>query len=328
MLGNHIALLDSRPYGMYDRIPDNIRLTGVETKWAKGYFGKGVVVAVLDTGCDVNHPELTGRIIDGHNFTEDYGGDSSRYDDENGHGTHVAGVIASSFDQSGIVGLAPESSLLILKVLTNMGRGTVESLIKAIYFAVNWRGMNGEKVRVISLSLGLKKPDGNLRKAISYAINNEVSVVAASGNDGDGDIGTREYRYPGSYEEVIEVGAIDLYKDIAEFSNTNEYVDIYAPGVEVYSTTVENGYSYLSGTSMAAPHISACMALLIEEYETLLSRVLTEKEIYHILMQHTEIHQNQNSLIHIINLNRTIKFGEELKSNDNRKQGDADKMLL
>lgn len=300
---NHICSFKER-----DSVPSNITFVGAQEKWRQGFYGKGVVVAVVDTGCEMNHPDLKERIIGGYNFTEDYNGDVSIYEDLNGHGTHVAGVIASSMNNSGIVGVAPKANLLILKVLNKRGTGSVESLIESINYAVNWRGMNGERVRVISLSLGLKNPSQKLHDAIQRAVKNNICVVAASGNDGDGNITTSEYRYPGAYEEVITVGALNKENELADFSNTHEFVDVYAPGAHIYSTSIENGYTELSGTSMATPHVTGAIALLIEEYEYLFSRKIEEEEIYNILMKHTsKVDLEGGIAINMLNLNSPVQ---------------------
>lgn len=288
-----------------ETIPPNILDIGSQYKWSHGYTGKGVVVAVLDTGCETSHPDLKDRIIAGYNFTEEHGGDISIIEDTNGHGTHVAGIIAGSKNGIGIVGVAPNAKLLILKVLDQSGRGSINSLVEAIHYAIDWRGSAGERVKVISLSLGSKIPDSNLYEAVKRAVGHNISVVAASGNDGDGNIETNEYRYPGAYKEVIEVGAINKLNEIAYFSNTNESVDLYAPGVSIYSSFLDNGFASLSGTSMVVPHVAGAIALLIEEYEDLLGRELNEMEVYQLLMEHTEpVRVSHNKEIYLLNLKK------------------------
>lgn len=303
--------------------PSNILAVGSETKWNRGFTGKGVVIAVLDTGIDTNHPDLKERIIGGYNFTNDHGGDIRIIEDMNGHGTHVAGTIAGSMNGKGIVGVAPDAKLLILKVLDHKGSGSIRSLIDAINYAVDWRGPDGEKVRIISLSLGTKFPNADLYDVVKRAVNHNISVVVASGNDGDGNIDTNEYRYPGAYEEVIEVGAINEINEIANFSNTNETVDLYAPGVDINSSFLDQGYAVLSGTSMAAPHVTGAIALLIEEYESMLGREVNEMEAYELLMKHTtrvEVISNKN--IQILNLKnkqqsiREVGVNMEIKNRD------------
>jgi major intracellular serine protease len=294
--------------------PSNIIDIGSQYKWSRGYTGKGVVVAVIDTGCETNHPDLKDRIIGGYNFTEEHRGDISIFEDTNGHGTHVAGIIAGSINGKGIVGVAPNAKLLILKVLDQFGSGSINSLVEAIHYAVDWRGPAGERVKIISLSLGSKKPSSDLYDAVKRAVAHNISVVAASGNDGDGNIETNEYRYPGAYKEVIEVGAINKLNEIAYFSNTNESVDLYAPGVKINSAYLKNGYAVLSGTSMATPHVAGAIALLIEEYEGLFRRELKEIEIYQLLMEHTTpIKVSRNKEIYLLNL--------EKKQNSKREGG-------
>jgi major intracellular serine protease len=123
----------------YEEIPVNILSTGVQTKWKRGYSGKGIVVAVLDSGCQTNHPDLQERIIGGYNFTAENNGDITIYEDYSGHGTHVAGVIGGSVNKMGLVGVSPKVDLLILKVLNKRGAGSTESLVEAIHYAIDWR---------------------------------------------------------------------------------------------------------------------------------------------------------------------------------------------
>lgn len=251
--------------------------------WDRNIFGSNVIVAIMDTGIDKNHDDLKKNIIAGRNFTI---GDKDDYQDEHGHGTHVAGIIAAN-NKKVSIGVAPKSSLLILKTLDNQGTGHVSNLIEAIYYAVNWRGKNEEKVNIITMSLGSKNDNELLHEAIRYAVEHEISIVAASGNDGDGKESTPEYRYPGAYNEVIEVGSVGTTKKISSFSNTNKQLDIIAPGEDIYSTFLNNSYHSFSGTSMAAPFVAGALALLIEEGNILFKRSLTEVEIYAQLIKST-----------------------------------------
>ncbi|WP_164908651.1 S8 family peptidase [Halobacillus litoralis] len=248
-----------------EKIPENILEIRAFRKWEDGLSGKEVVIAVIDTGCHTNHPDLKGRIIGGYNFSDE--GKSDNYEDLNGHGTHTAGIIASSDNNTGIKGIAPHSSILVLKTLDKKGTGTVKSLIKAVNYAVNWRGPNDEKVKVISMSLGIEEDYPELHLAIKNAIGKNISVVASSGNYGDGNFITNEYTYPSYYNEVISVGAITNDDKISSFSNTNSDILLYAPGSNIYSTYLEGRYRRLTGTSMASPHVVGVIALLLEEEE-------------------------------------------------------------
>jgi major intracellular serine protease len=270
-----------------NEIPKGVRLIEAPSMWKECNQGEGIVIAVIDTGVDTEHPDLKDQIIGGRNFTTDYNGDPKVFTDNNGHGTHVSGIIAARLNNEGVVGVAPKASILSLKVLTAEGMGDYEWIINAINYAVNWRGPENERVRVISMSLGGPEDVTELHKAIQHAVNNDVSVVVAAGNEGDNQEDTFEYSYPGSYNEVIQVGAVDHHLALASFTNTNTEVDLVAPGVEVLSTYLDNQYASLSGTSMATPHIAGAIALLINHSEKEFGRVLTEAEIYAQLIRRT-----------------------------------------
>lgn len=267
-----------------DKVPYGIERIDSPSVWEKGEKGKGVVIAVLDTGCDTTHPDLKDRIIGGKNFTDEGGADDFR--DRNGHGTHVCGTICATAQGIGVVGVAPEASLLVVKVLDGNGSGSYQGIIDGIKYATKWKGANGERVRVMNMSLGGSFDDPELKKAIKDATLAEIAVVVASGNEGDDDENTHELGFPALYNEVIEVAASDEKNKLAPFSNNNLQVDVIAPGVNILSTYLQGQYATLSGTSMATPHVSGALALLINIGEKHFKRELTECEIYATLVKH------------------------------------------
>jgi major intracellular serine protease len=266
-------------------IPYGVKQLQAPEIWAQGEKGSGIVVAVLDTGVDMFHPDLKPNIIDGRNFTNE--GSSDNFQDHNGHGTHCAGTIAGVENDSGVVGVAPEAKLLIGKVLNRNGSGSYRDITNGIKWATKWEGKNGEKVRIISMSLGGTYNDSNLENAILEACAKGIIVVVASGNEGDNDRQggqeTYELSYPALYNECVTVGAIDENRKIAYFSNVHKQVDVVASGVDVLSTYPVNQYARLSGTSMATPHVAGAIALLIKLGEKKFKRELTESEIYGML---------------------------------------------
>ncbi|WP_188456784.1 S8 family peptidase [Virgibacillus oceani] len=275
-------------YEATSKIPDGVTMIQAPEVWEDAEKGSGNVVAIIDTGCQIDHPDLKERIIDGKNFTSDYSGDQNNYEDNNGHGTHVAGTIAASSKQdSGIAGVAPGANLLIVKVLSGQGSGEYQWIIDGINYAIDWKGPNGETVRTISMSLGGPNDVPELYEAIKRAVDAGIPVVCAAGNEGDDRTDTDEFAYPGAYNEVIQVGAVDFNKRIAPFSNTNDEIDLVAPGVEILSTYTGSKYAKLSGTSMATPHVSGSIALIINIAEKQFNRRLSEAELYAQLIRRT-----------------------------------------
>jgi len=206
-----------------------------------------VLVAILDTGIDQNHEELKGRVVSEINFT-----DSPTTQDINGHGTHVAGIIAAnSLDDNSIAGTVPESQLLSIKVANDRGRCQSSAVAKGIIWAVD----NGASVINISLEIG--EPSAELEDAVNYAWNQGAVIIAAAGNEG-GQLPV----YPAYYEKSIAVAAIREDGTLAPLSNYGDWVDVAAPGYNIYSTLPDNRYGYKSGTSLSAAYISGVAALL------------------------------------------------------------------
>ncbi|MEH7387232.1 S8 family peptidase [Bacillus sp. JJ1521] len=287
---NQVKLLPFTIQSVVDQTnetPEGVQLVQAPSLWDASSQGEGVVIAVIDTGIDTSHPDLKDRIIAGRNFTTDYNGDSEIFEDNNGHGTHVSGTVAASLNNEGVVGVAPKAQILSLKALTGEGSGNYEWIINAINYAGEWRGPNNEKVRVISMSLGGPEDVPEMHQAIQHAVNQGISVVVAAGNEGDSREDTFEYAYPGAYNEVISVGAVDMDLQLAPFSNTHTEIDLVAPGVDVVSTYPDNKYARLTGTSMAAPHVAGAIALLVNISEKEFDRTLGEAEVYAQLIRRT-----------------------------------------
>lgn len=227
-------------------IPWGIDRIDAELSWniSTGY---GVKVAVVDTGIDTKHPDLKANIKGGISFVTG----SRGYKDDNGHGTHVAGTIAAIDNDIGVVGVAPDASLYGVKVLDRKGSGYMSDVIAGI----DWSASNG--MQVITMSLGASSGSASLQAAVNNAYNQGIVIVAAAGNNG-GSIG-----YPAAYESVIAVTATDNNNILAYFSSRGPEAELTAPGVSIYSTYKNGGYSTLSGTSMATPHVTGTVALLL-----------------------------------------------------------------
>ncbi|WP_342512143.1 S8 family peptidase [Sporosarcina sp. FSL K6-1522] len=263
-----------------NEVPAGVDLIQAPKIW-NATKGKGMTVAVLDTGCDSRHPDLQERIIGGRNFTDDDRSNPTIFLDYNGHGTHVAGTIAAQKNDKGVVGVAPEASLLIVKVLNKNGSGQYEWIINGINYAIE------QKVDIISMSLGGPHDSPALHTAIKKAVANNILVVCAAGNEGDGNDSTDEFAFPGYYNEVISVGAINQERRSSNFTNSHNEIDVVAPGEEILSTFLNGKYAKLSGTSMAAPHVSGALALIKNVVNNRFERQLSEPELYAQLIKRT-----------------------------------------
>lgn len=256
-------------------IPTGVNMINAPLMWNKGYTGDGVKVAILDSGC-IQHPDLINNIIGGKNFTSE--GSETDYNDLNGHGTHVAGIIAGN---GKVMGVAPNAKLLILKVLDKTGNGNCQGIYDAINYAIE------QKVDIINMSLGIAINVNEIHTMLKKAVDNNICVVCACGNEGDGKAFTDEYSYPASYNEAISVGAIDNARVNAVFTNSNKEVDLVAHGVNVVSTHLNYGYRSMSGTSQATPHVAGALALLKEYYRKTFEKEPTEVELYAQLIKRT-----------------------------------------
>ena len=265
---------------------EGAKLIGADVFGEKGKYGEGIKVAIIDTGCDVEHPNLKDRIINVRNFTTDDKGAINNVTDYVGHGTHVAGIIgASDIGEKGIIGVAPKCDLMILKALTRSG-GKNSWVIEAIKYAVR------HNVDIINMSLGSEQPSPEMYEAIKRAIDKGICVVVASGNNGDNNSNTNELNYPASYNECISVGSVKYSKSNSRFSASNNEVDLVAFGEGYNSRGIlscyPNGlYQELKGTSMATPFISGALALLKNWFRDEFRREPTESELYAQLIKRT-----------------------------------------
>jgi subtilisin len=237
--------MDGPVFAVAQTLPWGVNRIDAEAVHAAGNRGAGVKVAVLDTGIDLDHPDV--RVAGGVTLA---GGKDA--DDKNGHGTHVAGTIAALDNSIGAVGVAPEAKLYAVKVLGNGGTGSWSGLIAGIEWSVD----NGMQVANMSLGASLAPIDVGIAVDAAYA--RGLLLVAAAGNDYGGPV-----IYPAAYDSVIAVSATDRNDALAGFSNQGAQVELAAPGYQVYSTYKSGGYAELSGTSMAAPHVSGVAALMI-----------------------------------------------------------------
>ncbi|OYD07270.1 S8 family peptidase [Paludifilum halophilum] len=213
--------------------------------------GQGTRIAIVDTGVELNHPDLAGKIAPGYDFVED----DTTPEDGNGHGTHMAGIAAAVTDNGiGIASMAPDAELIPVRVLDDNGSGTLSDVASGITYAAD------QGADVINLSLGSSQSSSILEDAVNYAWNRESVIVAAAGGSG-----STTPQYPASYTNAIAVAATDRNDRVPNFSTRGDWVDAGAPGVDIPSTYIGGGYQSLSGSSTSAAHVSGLAALLASQ---------------------------------------------------------------
>lgn len=221
--------------------------------WRQGYTGSGIKVAVIDSGVSP-HDDLV--IKDNSDKSE-----SGSFEDGLGHGTHVAGIISATANNNlGGAGIAPDSELYNIRVLMSNGAGSDDMIWHGLNQAVEWN------VDIINMSLGGPGYNGLLQDKINEAYEKGIAVFAAAGNDGVSCI-----NYPACFDNVICVAASDTNSVRAEFSTFGSWVDLTAPGVNIWSTYKNNGYKMESGTSMACPVAAGEAAVLLSAHDSLKS---------------------------------------------------------
>lgn len=267
----------------------NVNAVEAPEAWAAGYTGQGVTVAVIDTGVDLDHPDLVNNLYvnpgeipgngiddDGNGFIDDVSGydfvsGDARPDDGNGHGTHVAGTVAAARDGRGATGIAPDAKILPVRVLNDSGSGSDFSVAAGIRYAAD---IGAE---IINLSLG-GGYSSRILSSIEYATSLGSLVVAAAGNESASQP-SYPARHSANSSSVLSVGAHDSRGNVAGFSNdvgASRGVQVDAPGVGIYSTYLNGRYASLSGTSMASPHVAGLAALTLSANPNLTSSELRQ----------------------------------------------------
>lgn len=229
-------------------IPWGIRHIRAPQAWSKSK-GDHIHIGVIDTGADYTHPDLRNCLSHGVNLLNRF----LLPNDDNGHGTHIAGTIAASNRQRGITGVAPQALIHPVKAFDHQGSAFVSDIINGIDWCVK------NQIHIINMSFGMKTYSKALEYAVRNAYEQGVIVVASSGNEGKKAV----IDYPARLRQVIAVGATTRRGNIAPFSNISKKIDIYAPGERVYSTWLRGKYHELSGTSMATSHVTGVIALML-----------------------------------------------------------------
>lgn len=247
---NRRVQISARPNDELLRFQSYLGPIQAEKAWDRATGNSSIIIGLVDTGVDLDHPDLAGNLVPGVNLLDE----SRPPEDDHGHGTSVAGVIAATGNnQTGISGILWNARIMPIKALDSDGSGSEALLGRGIKYAVD----HGAKIVV--LSLGLYKYSNYLQDIVHYAENRGVLLVAASGNDGEA------VKYPAAYPTVLAVGGVDANKQVLSKSNRGPELDLVAPW-RVFTTALGGGYGYNEGTSMAAPQVAAVAALLWSQH--------------------------------------------------------------
>lgn len=212
--------------------------------------GEGVVTAVIDTGCDLDHPDLVNNLLDGKNFVKS----NKSPTDGAGHGTHVSSTIAAMNNGIGMVGIAPMSKIVPIKALADNGSGTMQNVAEAIFWASDHKDVD-----FITMSLGSPAPYPTIEEAINYAHSKGKVIFCAAGNSGE----NVDIMYPAKYDKTVSIGAIDENLNRTDFTCSGDTLDFLAPGHNIIGCVPGGRYAAMSGTSMSNPFAVGCAALLL-----------------------------------------------------------------
>ncbi len=240
----------------------NLKKVLVEDSYdvSQGGFGP---IAIIDTGVDSTHPDLSGLVLEGYNTIDE----NNNTSDDHGHGTHVAGIAsAQTNNASGVASISYASTILPVKVLSSDGTGTYGDVSEGIIYAAD------KGARIVNLSLGGSSDSKTLKRAVDYALNRGSTLVAAAGNNGND-----TPVYPAAYSGVLAVSASDQSDNLASFSSFGSNIFAASPGVSITSSVPGGSYKEFSGTSMSAPHLAGLLALALSAKPSLSNSELIEQ---------------------------------------------------
>lgn len=238
----------NKVYNGSQMIPWGVNQIKAPLAWRKS-LGNKINIGVIDTGVDPTHPDLRNSVNQGINLL--FPGMPPT--DDNGHGTHIAGIIAASSTNQGILGVAPLATIYAVKAFDRVGSAYVSDIIAGIEWCVE------NDMDIINMSFGMKSYSLALESTIKSAYKAGKIIVASCGNEGR----KSTIDYPARFQQVVSVGAITRAGKVANFSNKGKRIDIYAPGEKIYSCWIGGKYNELSGTSMATAHVSGVVALML-----------------------------------------------------------------
>lgn len=252
-----------------------VKMVGAPYEWSETK-GAGVKVGIIDTGADLRHEDLRKAIVKQKNFV-DPARDAT---DDNGHGSHVAGIVGARQNGVGVIGVAPESEVYIAKSFTPDGAGDE----KAVLHALEW--LCAEGVQVINMSFASFRKSDLYERMIKEAYAAGIILICAAGNEGylQGD----SIGYPAKFEECMAVAAVDVNKNNAPYSSKGPKIELSAAGTDVYSCYMNGAYATLSGTSMATPIISGAVAILQGKAKIRYNRFLSPEEIRIVMHMYAE----------------------------------------
>lgn len=270
-------------------IPWGVERIDAHRAWPET-MGKGVKVAVIDTGIAFDHPALARNYRGGTNILSPF---FPPYD-YNGHGTHVAGTIGARKNPTGVIGVAPRAHLYAAKAFNRKGSANLSDLLAAINWCID------NRMNVINMSFGMDKMSESLKRAIQKARHNGIIMVAAAGNQGS----NGKLDFPARYPETIAVTATGKNNQLASFSNTGREVHLAAPGEKITSSWINGGTRELSGTSMAVPHVVGIAALMLAK-----NPHLSPSDVDAIMSQGcTPLRQTSTRRLGIVNAFRSVEM--------------------
>jgi Subtilase family/S-layer homology domain len=271
-----VDIHESKQYEIQgQQLPKAFPLLNITPSVQSVFTGEGIKIGILDTGIDIKHPDV--KVVGGICVLKE--SCTRGFQDDNGHGTHVAGVIGAQNNEVGIVGVVPDADLFAIKAMDSTGTGTTATILAGVEWAME------NKMDILNMSVTTDKDDPALKLMIERAYNEGMIIVGAAGNNGsqagDGD----SVLYPARYSSVIAVGAVNDNQVRVASSATGSSLEVVAPGYNIFSTVpltsdsfdgIRDGYTYMTGTSMAAPYVTGIMATYKEQFPTYTTQQLRD----------------------------------------------------